>query len=479
MTTTLPRMRTVIWLREDLRLHDNPALHHAALSGDVIPVYIYPQGLGAASYWWLHHSLSRLANDLSEQGVELILKTGDPAEVLADVCRAVGADRLAWNRVYSPAGIDLGRQVKERFSQLDIALQSFNGQLLTEPTQIFTKQGTPFKVFTPFWRHCLTTLEPTELLGRPDFKPSNITVESESLDDWGLLPTKPDWSVGISERWQPGEAGAQTRWESFLSGRIRRYKDGRDIPKDENTSMLSPHLAFGEISPKQIWFETHEAIAAREVDSDNGNKFLSEIGWREFSRYLLVHFPHVISASFNSRFEEFPWQTDASLLHAWQHGQTGYPIVDAGMRELWHTGYMHNRVRMVVASFLTKHCLIDWRIGMDWFWDTLVDADIANNTASWQWASGCGADAAPYFRIFNPILQGEKFDKEGEYIKRWVPELSKLGKRFINKPWEADPMTLKLAGITLGETYPWPVVDHKEARQRALDAYQVIRKPAQ
>lgn len=473
-------MTTVIWLREDLRLKDNPALHFAASKGDVYPVFIYPKGLGAASYWWLHHSLTSLSNDFSKLGIKLILRTGDAAEVLADICREVSAVNLVWNRVYSPSGVEQGGLVKERFADSSIELKSFNAQLLIEPTQIFNKQGTPFKVFTPFWRHCLSTLDPAPTLDIPSFSNSKHSlkadIKSEPLGSWGLLPTSPDWSQGLGERWQPGEAGAQIRWETFISSRIRKYKDGRDIPKEENTSMLSPYLAFGEISPKQIWFDTHEAVAAREVDSDNGNKFLSEIGWREFSRYLLIHFPHLLSEPFNQRFAEFPWQVDAKLLKAWQTGKTGYPIVDAGMRELWHTGYMHNRVRMLVASFLTKHCLTDWRAGMDWFWDTLVDADIGNNTASWQWAAGCGADAAPYFRIFNPILQGDKFDNEGEYIKKWVPELSKLEKRYINKPWEADPMTLKLAGITLGETYPEPVVDHREAREAALAAYQSIKK---
>ena len=266
------------------------------------------------------------------------------------------------------------------------------------------------------------------------------------------------------------------KWLVFLESTIDRYKEGRDFPAQDNTSYLSPHLAFGEISPKQIWFDVQQAIASNEIDSVNGAKFLAEIGWREFSRYLLVHFPHVIEKSFNNRFEDFPWQNAPTLLNAWKKGMTGYPIVDAGMRELWATGYMHNRVRMVVASFLTKHCLTHWREGMDWFWDTLVDADIANNTASWQWASGCGADAAPYFRIFNPILQGEKFDKEGAYIKKWLPELEKLPTKYINKPWEADLITLQQAKISLGENYPHPIVNHREARELALNSYQSIKK---
>jgi deoxyribodipyrimidine photo-lyase len=464
-------MNTLVWLREDLRLFDNPALHYAASMGEVTPVYIFPEDLGGASYWWLHHSLKALQASLAEQGVRLILRTGDPVTVLENLCEQTQATSVVWNRVYSPQGIAVGVELKESLKQANIESRSFNAQLLIEPTQVLNKQGTPFKVFTPFWRHCLSRLEPLPLLDTPVFSKTSHTIESESLSSWGLLPTSPDWSTGFAIRWSPGEAGAQQKWQVFIEKTISRYKDGRDIPIEENTSMLSPHLAFGEISPKQIWFEIHQAIAAREIDSENGNKFLAEIGWREYSRYLLVHFPHIISQPFNPKFANFPWQDNAELLSAWQRGQTGYPIVDAGMRELWSTGYMHNRVRMITASFLTKHCLTHWKEGMDWFWDTLVDADIANNTASWQWVAGSGADASPYFRIFNPILQGDKFDKEGAYIRKWVPELNKLDNKFINKPWEADSMSLQLAGITLGQDYPLPVVDHREAREVALAAY--------
>ena len=469
-------MKTLLWLREDLRIHDNLALNSAAHSGEFAAVYIYPQGLGGASYWWLHHSLKSLSKQLLDKGISLILRTGDPVHVLAQLSAEIQVGQVVWNRVYSPLGIEQGQRVKQALEIKNINTKSFNSQLLIEPTQILNKQGTPFKVFTPFWRHCLTILSPSPIEIVPEFKAIMYKAESEQLDDWGLLPTQPNWAMGLDERWQPGEDGAQKRWNAFLSHTISKYKEGRDIPSQENTSMLSPHLVFGEIGPRQIWFDTQQAIAANEIDSDNGNKFLSEIGWREYSRYLLVHFPHVIDSPFNQKFADFPWQNNPKLLNAWKKGLTGYPIVDAGMRELWHTGYMHNRVRMVVGSFLTKHCLTHWQEGMNWFWDTLVDADIGNNTASWQWISGCGADAAPYFRIFNPILQGEKFDKHGDYIKKWVPELKGLPDRFINKPWEADPMTLKIAKITLGKDYPRPIVDHKQARENALAAYQAIRQ---
>jgi len=470
-------VKTIIWLREDLRLLDNPALSFAASKGEVIPVYIFPESLGGASYWWLHHSLQKLEQEFAERGVKLLLRRGEPVTVLLRLCEELQLSTVVWNRVYSPTGIQEGSKLKQNLSDKGIESKSFNAQLLIEPTQVLNKQGAPFKVFTPFWRHCLASLDPKPMIGVPDFVKTSHSARSESLASWQLLPESHDWAKGFTVRWKPGEQGAQLKWQGFLDGPISNYKDGRDIPDQENTSMLSPHLAFGEISAKQLWFDMQHAIASRQVDSDNGYKFLSELGWREYSRYLLVHFPHIISEPFNVKFVDFPWQDNRALLSAWQKGQTGYPIVDAGMRELWATGYMHNRVRMIAASFLTKHCMTHWREGMNWFWDTLVDADIANNTASWQWVAGCGADASPYFRIFNPILQGEKFDKEGKYIRKWVPELAKLDNKFISKPWEADPLSLELAELRLGHNYPMPIVDHKEARETALGAYKSLKKP--
>ncbi|MDB4511955.1 DNA photolyase family protein [Arenicella sp.] len=468
-------MKTILWCRQDLRLFDNPALYQAAAAGQILPVYIYPEDLGGASYWWLHHSLQAFANSLKQRGISLVLRKGEPAAVLNQLAEQTNADQVFWNRVYSPLGIEQAQQVKKTLDSADVAMQSFNGQLLTEPTRILTKQGTPFKVFTPFWRHCLANLQPDPILEIPKMTAFDSSTKSEELQDWLLLPTKPDWSAGLVERWTPGEDAAQQRWQTFLEEVITNYKEGRDFPGQDNTSYLSPHLTFGEISPRQIWFDLQQRIASKEIDSTNGYKFLAEIGWREYSRYLLVHFPHIIDEPFNPKFAEFPWQQRPELLSAWQRGKTGYPIVDAGMRELWHTGYMHNRVRMVTASFLTKHCLTHWREGMDWFWDTLVDADIGSNTASWQWVAGCGADAAPYFRIFNPILQGEKFDKNGDYIKQWLPELAALPAKFINQPWKADPETLQLAKLNLGVDYPLPIVDHAAARAEALEAYQAIK----
>jgi deoxyribodipyrimidine photo-lyase len=471
-------MITIMWFREDLRLFDNPALSIAAKQGQVLPIFFYPKGLGGASYWWLHHSLVKLSASLAEQGLRLILSVKDPEIELPRLAELISAKKVVWNRVYSPSGVDEGRVLKQALGDLEIACQSFNAQLLTEPSKITTKQGTPYKVFTAFWRLCLQTLEPDQPLAVPTLEGSdvaNLGVVSDSLEDWDLLPTNPDWSGGLAERWQPGEWGAADRLERFLECGIDDYQYKRDFPSADSTSYLSPYLTFGEISVRHIWHQVHQSLALREVSQANADKFLAELGWREFSRYLILNFPHMLSDSFNPKFDLFPWQQNPELLRAWQQGRTGYPIIDAGMRELWHTGYMHNRVRMLVASFLCKHCLIHWREGMNWFWDTLVDADIGSNTASWQWVSGSGADASPYFRIFNPIVQGDKFDREGVYIKRWVPELADLPKKFINTPWLADTDCLKATGVSLGNNYPFPIVDHKESREQALLAYQFIR----
>jgi deoxyribodipyrimidine photo-lyase len=467
-------MKTIVWFREDLRLHDNPALHHAASLGSVAAIYIYPEGMGGASKWWLDKSLSRLSEALAEHGIELVLKTGSAEKILKRALHESSADKVVWNRVYSPQGISLGEAIKNGLGAE--STRSFNGLLLTEPSKVFNKQGSPFKVFTPYWRYCQSVIQARPITDLPQLKPFDLALESEALADWGLHPQHPDWSQGLGERWLPGEQGAQRRWQAFLDSAVRSYKEGRDFPATDNTSYLSPHLAFGEISANQLWLDTHEAIATGELDSQNGLKFLSEIGWREYSRYLLVHFPHIQTEPFNKKFVNFPWQSSPQLLQAWQSGQTGYPIVDAGMRELWHTGYMHNRVRMVVASFLTKHCLIHWREGADWFWDTLVDADIGSNTASWQWVAGCGADAAPYFRIFNPTLQSEKFDKDGEYLRRWLPELRDLPAKYIHKPHAAEQSILSAANIVLGKDYPMPIVDHVSARADALHAYSLSKQ---
>ena len=474
-------MRVLHWFREDLRLSDNTALYKAAAHGEIICVFCLPKGLGAASQWWLHHSIKSVMADLDKQGVRLILSEEDPIKAVPKIVERLQIDLVTWNRVYSPAGITDGKELKALLVEQGVQAGSYNSSMLSEPTQVFNKQGAPFKVFTPFWKHCLKTLQPDLPLPTPKMRgiEGQENSESDSLDDWQLLPHSPNWAEGFDQYWKPGEKGADTKWILFTENKIDQYADGRDRPALNSTSTLSPHLVWGEIGSRQLWHQVHELMASNQISNTNGQKFLAQLGWRDYSRYLLVHFPEIETKPFNKKFETFSWADNAKLISAWQRGLTGYPIVDAGMRELWHTGYMHNRVRMVVASFLTKHLLCHWKNGADWFWDTLVDADLANNTASWQWVSGSGADAAPYFRIFNPILQGEKFDPEGEYTRKWVPELSTLEKKFLYKPWEAGDEVLRNAGVVLGENYPVPIVDHREARERALIAYQDMKTSIQ
>ncbi|MEO0369252.1 MAG: deoxyribodipyrimidine photo-lyase [Pseudomonadota bacterium] len=468
-------MKTIYWLRRDLRLAENPALNHASQQGEVYPIFVLPKLIGSASQWWLASSLTALVNEYAEHGISIKFSTEDAVAAIDRFCDEINPDLVVWNRDYSPSGIKDGAEVKAQLEKREIASQSFNAQLLIEPTKVFNKQGGPFKVFTPFWRHCKTIIEVEEPLPFPSLSSQSIRIDS-SIEELGKLkPSKPNWAEGFDTHWKPGEEGAQANFNDFIDSSVDHYGEGRDFPALAHTSRLSPHLAWGEIGPQRIYRETTALIAARQIDNDNAAKFLSEIGWREFCKYLMVHFPNLSAQPFNTKFEHFPWAENQVHLRAWQQGETGYPIVDAGMRELWQTGYMHNRVRMIVASFLTKHLLLDWRSGMDWFWDTLVDADIASNAAGWQWAAGCGADAAPYFRIFNPTLQAEKFDKEGAYIKHWVPELEKLNGKWLFRPWTASTEILVEAGIELGKNYPLPIVDHKEARERALSAYQAIK----
>ncbi|MXN64297.1 deoxyribodipyrimidine photo-lyase [Stappia sp. GBMRC 2046] len=477
---------TVIWFRDDLRIADNPSVCKAAEIGyPALACFILEDcdaklgRYGGATKWWLYHSLSRLREALTELGVPLVVRKGDAASELMQIVKETGASTVLWNRRYDPAGIETDKAVKSALKDEGIAVESFNANLLTEPWEIETSSGGPFRVYTPFWRALRQRGEPPaptpairKLAGLND------PPESLSIDDLALLPRKPDWAGGLRETWTPGEAGAQARMRDFLESTFERYAAERDLPGSSATSMISPHLRFGEISPRQIW---HAAChhAAREGIADKPlEKFLSELAWREFSYHLLFHFPSLPGENYQSKFDCFPWKDDDAAFGAWSMGRTGYPIVDAGMRELWHTGYMHNRVRMVVASFLIKHLMIDWRKGAAWFRDTLVDADIANNSASWQWVAGCGADAAPYFRIFNPITQGEKFDADGVYTRRWVPELSSLPNEYLFRPFDAPQNVLKKAGVELGETYPHPLVDHSKARVRALDAFHSLSSAA-
>jgi len=470
-----------MWFRQDLRLADNPALTAAAADGrPVVALHVLDETLpwapGAATLWWLHHSLAALGAALAERGVPLILRRGPAARIVPEVAKALGAGLVAWNRTYEPAAIARDTEVKQCLTEHGIAVDSRNGALLVEPWTVKTGQGGPFRVFTPFWRAVRAGGRPRAALPVPALTGHRTQIGGDDLADWHLLPTRPDWAGGLREAWQPGEAGAAARLVDFVNHGLGRYAGGRDRPDQAVTSRLSPHLHFGEISPVQVWHAAQAGADAQRHGAGNFDKLASELGWREFAHHLLFHFPTLPDHNYRADFDHFPWRRDAKALRSWQQGRTGYPLVDAGMRELWATGFIHNRVRMVVASFLIKHLLLDWRAGEAWFWDTLVDADLANNAASWQWVAGCGADAAPYFRIFNPVLQGEKFDPLGSYVRQWVPEVAGMPDRYVHRPWEAPDGVLNEAGVTLGRTYPKPMINHDTARKRALQAFAELKK---
>ncbi len=459
----------IVWFRRDLRIQDNPALFEAAKTGaPVLPLYIdetdRERGEGAASRLWLHYSLSSLKSDMGG----LTVQQGKAKTIIETLAKTSGAQAVFWNRRYG-RDREIDAAIKTSLTGQGVEVRSFNGNLLSEPWEIKSKTGKSYyKVFSPYWRAVLAQVQIPGPLPAPKLKLYEPAEDLE-ISDLDLLPKTPDWGAKMLSGWQIGEAGAKAALTDFLDGPAADYKADRDrADKPEGTSKLSPHLAFGEISPRQIW----HATKARDVD---GGKFLSEVGWREFSYCLLYHNQDLRTRNFKPAFDGFPWSKNEAFLTAWQKGQTGYPFVDAGMRELWQTGYMHNRVRMVAASFLIKHLMIDWREGESWFWDTLFDADPANNAASWQWVAGSGADAAPYFRIFNPFGQGEKFDPNGDYVRKWAPELKRLPNKFIHRPWEAPEPVLKEANVRLGETYPRPIVDHKQAREAALSAYKMTR----
>jgi deoxyribodipyrimidine photo-lyase len=474
-TVAVDASPALVWLRDDLRLDDNPAL---AASADRPTVALYvledgpdaPRALGGAARWWLHHALSALAAGLAARGAALVLRRGDPRVIVPGVALEHGFGSVFWNRRYRPADQATDAAVKADLKQAGVEARSFKGALLFEPWEIQTGSGGPYKVFTPFWRAAQSRAIDPPYPTPPAWPQGAPEIASEALDDWALLPAKPDWAGGLRAAWTPGEAGAHARLERFLDGPLKGYAQARNLPAVTGTSRLSPHLRFGEIGPRRVYRAAAAAAARRGLQTD-GEVFHTELGWREFSYGLLNHFPEFPETSWKPEFERMPWRDDPAQLSAWQRGQTGYPIVDAGMRELWTTGWIHNRVRMIVGSFLVKHLMIHWRRGEEWFWDTLVDADPANNAAGWQWIAGSGADAAPYFRIFNPVTQGEKFDPEGAYVRRWAPELGRLPNAFVHKPWQAPSEVLRAAGLRLGLDYPYPIVDHAQARQRALDAY--------
>ena len=467
------------WFRQDLRLSDNPALDSAAQYETLIPIYILDEvnsgefKMGAASKWWLHQSLTKLNESLDGK---LLVYQGNPHEILNKLIKEQEVSYVTWNRCYEPWRIDRDKEIKRNFEDKNVAVESFSASLLWEPWTISKDDGTPYRVFTPFYKKgCLNSEEPRLPAGRVDL--SNLYSEdlsSDSITDLNLLPTI-KWYESFEEEWNPGEIGAEQNLNSFLDSGLLNYKEGRNFPSQEFVSRLSPHLHFGEISPNEVWYraKTKEGISGIEKSLAH---FHSELGWREFSYYLLYHFPDLPNKNFQEKFDIFPWQENEEFLALWQKGNTGYPIVDAGMRELWQTGYMHNRLRMIVGSFLVKNLLIDWRYGERWFWDCLVDADLASNSASWQWVAGSGADAAPYFRIFNPITQGLKFDPEGEYTKKYVPELRDLPNKYLFSPWEAPENILADAGIELGKNYPKPMVDLKLSRETALEAFATTKK---
>ena len=473
----------IVWFRQDLRLSDNPALTHALESHSVvIPVYIHSQHeegdwpAGGATRWWLHHSLMSLDRDLQARGSRLLLRAGNALDLLQKLVAETGANAVYWNRRYEPAITARDQIVKSELRNTGLIAESFNGSLLFEPWEVATKTGGPYQVFTPFWKACLAKSGISAPLPVPPAIPCpSKWPESEALADWKLLP-KIRWDVGFLTEWSPGETGAAQLLERFLKQAVSTYRESRNLPGISGTSRLSPHLHFGEIGPRQIWHAVHHTFRGR--PPEDAQTFLSEIGWREFAYHILYHFPTTPTKPLRADFERFHWETNAEQLRAWHRGLTGYPIVDAGMRELWTTGWMHNRVRMIVGSFLTKHLRLSWTEGARWFWDTLVDADLASNTMGWQWIGGCGADAAPYFRVFNPMMQGEKFDPQGTYVRRWVPEIAKLSDKTIHQPWSATADELRRAGVKLGQTYPLPLVDHAEARNMALAAFSQLKAPA-
>lgn len=470
----MTRKITLHWFRQDLRLSDNPSLSFAAEQGLILPIYIFDTVhsadllMGRASQLWLRNSLKELSESLQNQ---LVVLTGDPITLIVQLCQQYEIDTVVWNRCYEPWRINRDKTIKETLLSLNIDVKSFNGSLLWEPWTISKKDGTPYKVFTPFYRKgCLQSQSPRLALPEPNEIQLLKTDQSKEIPGFELdLSQK--WIAPLEEHVQAGEKAAHDKLEQFIDQHLYHYKQARDFPSINGVSRLSPHLHFGEISPNQVWYTVQQC-----ADDQNVDHFCSELGWREFSYSQLYFNPNLPQENLQSKFDRFPWNKNKKHLKAWQNGRTGIPMVDAGMRELYQTGTMHNRVRMITGSFLVKNLLLDWREGEKWFWDCLFDADLASNSASWQWVAGCGADAAPYFRIFNPVTQAKRFDPEGIYIRTYLPELTPLPNKYIHAPWEAPEDILSAAGVTLGVHYPNPLVDLKLSRQKALDAFASLKK---
>ncbi len=472
---------SIVWFRLDLRLSDNPALTAAALvSRHVIPVYIHAPkedgswSPGAASCWWLHQSLSSLDQELRKLGSRLIICKGDSIASLLSIIKTTGADSVFYNRLYAPYAWARDIKVEAVLRSRGVSVESFNSSLLHEPHVLRTQSGNPFRVFTQFWNNLIATSERSHPFGAPQrLAFPEIEIASLPLEALELEP-RFNWTSGMSSIWKPGETGAFLRLVNFTSKGLCDYATGRDRPDQDGVSMMSPHLHFGEIGPRQIWHAI--SAAGKHLQAKiNVATYLKELGWREFAHHVLFNFPETSELPLRRQFQDFPWCDNDHAFERWKYGQTGFPIVDAGMRQLWKIGWMHNRVRMIVASFLTKDLLVSWKHGAQWFWDTLVDADLASNTFGWQWTAGCGADAAPYFRIFNPVLQGEKFDPKGAYVRQWLPELSRLPDGWIHRPWLAPQHELESAGVKLGSTYPQNIIDHAWARNRALAAFAEVK----
>jgi deoxyribodipyrimidine photo-lyase len=468
----------IVWFRQDLRLLDNPALHAAAENGHILPIYILDddnaqdEKMGGASRWWLHHSLIALDQALKHH---LSVYQGDAKTVLFEIAQKHQITDIYWNRCYEPWRINRDQMIKKQLSAQGITCCSFNSALLWEPWQVLKKDATPYKVFTPFYKHCRQAVTPRAPLPVPD--PLQLIKDHEqklSIADLQLLP-KIDWSQSLRPHWDIGSIAAQQKLEHFIEHELAYYQEERNFPAKQVSSRLSPHLHFGEISPNQIWYAVQAHGIAKKLEK-NIDAFLRELSWREFAYHLLYHFPALPHKNLQAKFDSFPWEHNPDALKRWQKGLTGYPLVDAGMRQLWQTGYMHNRLRLVTGSFLVKNLLLAWQEGEAWFWDCLVDADMADNSMNWQWVAGCGVDAAPFFRIFNPVTQGKKFDPQGKYVRKFVPELAQLPDQYLFCPWEAPQAILEKAGITLGKDYPEPIVDLSLSRERALAAFASLSK---